>query len=343
MAADLMSPDIIILSHTDESDWQSYVDSHIEASIYHTLEWRDILFDEYRFEPVYLMAKEGEKVVGVLPLFLIKNLRGRRLVSLPFSIYGGPLAETEGGLSALMAKCVDLVNNGMASYVEIKPRAQIDVAAKLGFETVEWGEGVIIDLTVGIEELWRNFNERFNVGKAERKGLKFILTDSKRLSDFYQLHLMTRKRLGLPTPSFNYYVSFFKKMRGKVKLTLVEKDGRVIAGNMFLLFKDNILLVLNASNHNYRDCKPNDFMIWNILKWSFESGFKSLDQGPASFEDDSLLRYKKKWGGESVKAFHYYYPVVSDKGSRTKGNSLFRVLPSGIAGSVGSKVIKYFV
>ena len=86
--------DVSILTHSDEPVWQAYVNSHPDATIYHTLEWRDIIYNEYKFEPVYLMAKAEGTVVGVLPMFLINNLRGRRFVSLPFSIYGGPLGDT---------------------------------------------------------------------------------------------------------------------------------------------------------------------------------------------------------------------------------------------------------
>lgn len=54
--------DVSILTLSDEPAWQVYVNSHPDAKIYHTLEWRDILYDEYRFEPVYLIAREGAEL-----------------------------------------------------------------------------------------------------------------------------------------------------------------------------------------------------------------------------------------------------------------------------------------
>jgi len=332
--------DVSILTDNDEHNWQGYVDSHPDATIYHTLEWRDILYSEYRFEHIYLMAKERGKVVGVLPMFLIKNLRGRRLISLPFSIYGGPLVDTNHVISALFIKCVEMVDEGKANSVEIKPFKYIDCPDNIGFQTLDWGLATVMDLEIGHDALWEGLAERFNVLKAVNKGLCFFLTEGGRLQEFYQLQLMTRKRLGLPTPAFSYYASFFEKLPGRVKLAIVEKDGIAIAGDMFFIFKDKVLLCLNVSDSNYRDCKPNDFMIWNIVKWACESGFKSLDPGPTSYKDKGLLHFKGKWGGASVKAFRYYYPAFNKEISSSKGSIFFRLMPRSMAALVGSKVIK---
>lgn len=334
--------EVSMLTHDEAPAWQAYVNAHRLATLYHTLEWRDILYNEYRFKPVYLMAKEGDRVAGVLPMFLIKNLRGLRLVSLPFSIYGGPLGDSDLVVSALLAKCIEIVDEGKAKSLEIKPYKRISGVASLGFEELGCGEGVIMDLTVGLDVLWLRFAERFNVKKAEKRGLQFLLTEGDGLKAFYRLQLMTRKRLGLPTPNFNYYASFFENMGDRVKLALVEKDGKVIAGDMFFLFKDKVLLVLNASDHNYRSCKPNDFMIWNILKWGLDAGFKTLDQGPALYEEKGLLHYKRKWGGDTARTYRYCYPAANKSATKLKGSFFFKVMPRGISGIVGSKVIKAF-
>lgn len=331
-----------ILTLSDEPAWQTYVASHPDATIYHTLEWRDIIYNEYRFEPVYLIAKAEGRVVGVLPMFLIKNLKGRRFVSLPFSIYGGPLGDTGPVVSALLARCVEMVSEGKASSIEIRPFRQIDCAETLGFAPLVWGVGTVMNLTVGQDALWSSLAERFNVLKGAKKGLRFILTDVERLKEFYRLQLMTRKRLGLPTPSLGYYESFFKGLPGMAKLAIVEKDGKAIAGDLFFTYKDDVLLALNVSDREYRDCKPNDFMIWNIADWACKAGFKRLDHGPASVEEKGLLHFKKKWGGETVKAIRYFYPDVTKKAIQTKGSYLFKVVPEKIAGMAGRQVIRLF-
>jgi CelD/BcsL family acetyltransferase involved in cellulose biosynthesis len=335
-------PDISILTASDEPAWQVYVDSHPEATIYHALGWRDIIYNEYGFEPVYLLAKEVGSVVGVLPMFLIKNIRGRKLVSLPFSIYGGPLGDTDEVITALLTKTVTLLDEKGASCVEIKPLKQINCAEPLGFKSQKWGIGTIMDLIAGKDELWEGMTERSNVSKGARKGLTFSVSEVDRLEDFYRLQLITRKRQGVPTPRLAYYASFFKKMPGMVKLAIVEKNGEAIAGDMFFLFKGKVLLVLNVSDRRYRNYKPNDFMIWNIIKWSCEAGYKTLDHGPISFEDKGLLHFKKKWGGSDIEVCRYYYPAAIKEASSENGSLFFRAMPVRMAALVGSRVIKNF-
>jgi len=50
----------------------------------------------YKHRPVYLVAKEGGEIKGVLPLFLTKSMIfGKKLVSVPFAPYGGVCAGNE--------------------------------------------------------------------------------------------------------------------------------------------------------------------------------------------------------------------------------------------------------
>lgn len=332
--------DISILTASDEPLWQAYVDSHPDATFYHTLAWRDILYNEYRFEPVYLMAKDNERVVGVFPLFLVKNLRGRRLVSLPFSIYGGPVGDAGEVVSALIEKSVEIVRDGAASSLEIRPHKAI--GDDVGLVSSEYGIGTTVDLSVGVDELWKGLTDRNDINRAVREGLEFKLSDGEGFEDFYGLHLMTRKRLGLPTPSIRYYRSFFEKMPGLVKLGLVEKEGIPVAGGVFFAYKNDILYALGASDHRYLRCRPNDLLLWEMAKWGGENGFKVFDLGPTPFSDKGLLHFKEKWGGRTIPVNKHIFPSYNEgrKTVNKMASSLFEVLPVNLARHVGHHVIR---
>lgn len=330
---------ISILTPSDEPAWQDYVNSHPDATIYHTLEWRDILYNEYGFEPVYLIAKEEERVVGILPLFLIKNLRGRRLVSLPFSIYGGPVGDSKEVVSALLKKCVEMVKEGRAASLEIKPCKHLDVEVP-GLSFDDWGIGRAVDLTVGIEALWKEFAYRRNVDRAIREGLMFTVSDNEMVEGFYKLQLMTRKRQGLPAPSLRYYNSFFKEMGGCVKLAMIESDGIPVAGGIFFAYKDKVLYALGASDHRYLHLRPNDLLVWEMMKWSALAGYKEFDLGPTPSGNDGLLHFKRKWGGKENLVKRCSYPLIQKNRANPDGNILFKMLPLSVSKLVGSKVIR---
>jgi len=59
----------------------------------------------YKHKPIYLVAKEGSEIKGVLPLFMIRSwFFDRKLVSVPFAPYGGVCADNETEEHALCGK-----------------------------------------------------------------------------------------------------------------------------------------------------------------------------------------------------------------------------------------------
>lgn len=333
--------EIFNLIASDEPAWQANVGSHPDATIYHTLAWRDILYNEYKFEPAYLIAKEGSRVVGILPMFLVNNLRGRRLVSLPFSIYGGPLGETKAVVSLLLNKAIEMVKEEKAGSLEVKPYSQMDIDLP---ELAYWDCGIstTVDLTVGEGKLWEGLTDKNDVNRAIKEGLTFSLSDGEGIEGFYRLQLMTRKRIGLPTPSLRYYKSFFEKMPGLVKLGLVEKENVPIAGGVFFVYKNDILYALGASDHRYLSSKPNDLLIWEMVKWGSENGFKVFDLGPTPLSNKGLTHFKAKWGGRTTPVNEHVFPCRNEEHKKVNkmASSLFEVLPVNLARHVGHHVIR---
>ena len=92
----------------DRDDWQRYVLRHSEATFFHRFEWRGLLAEHWKHTPHFLIARRGAEVVGVLPLALVRSrLFGTSLVSLPFCVYVGPIADDAEALAALDARSVE--------------------------------------------------------------------------------------------------------------------------------------------------------------------------------------------------------------------------------------------
>ena len=64
---------------------------------------KTLLKKTYGHKPIYLFAEEDGEVKGILPLFLIKSLIfDKKLVSLPFTMYGGVCSEDDTVINALV-------------------------------------------------------------------------------------------------------------------------------------------------------------------------------------------------------------------------------------------------
>src|SRR5437763_8188405 len=85
-----------------QDQWDRFVLAHPQGSPFHLLAWKRAMEETFGYEPQYLLATEGQTVRGVLPLFLVENLLIKRaLISTPFAVYGGILADSAEAHEAL--------------------------------------------------------------------------------------------------------------------------------------------------------------------------------------------------------------------------------------------------
>ena len=85
-------------------EWDRYVTAHAEGTIFHTMAWRDAVQGAFGHEAYYLIALRENYVVGVLPMVLVASrLAGRLLVSMPYGVGGGILADNEETAEELFA------------------------------------------------------------------------------------------------------------------------------------------------------------------------------------------------------------------------------------------------
>src|SRR5688572_18910375 len=112
---------VVVEEATGSSDWEAYVSQHADATVYHRWPWRDVFARALGRDSTYLVARDGELLVGVLPLVEFRNpLFGTFAVSLPFVNYGGVVADNEPAAHALGARAVALARARGWTHVELR-------------------------------------------------------------------------------------------------------------------------------------------------------------------------------------------------------------------------------
>src|SRR5262249_59360503 len=77
----------------ETAEWDAFVRASGEGSPFHLIAWKRAVERTFGLRAHYLMAREQERLVGVLPLFEARELFGRRaLISVPYAVYGGGCA-----------------------------------------------------------------------------------------------------------------------------------------------------------------------------------------------------------------------------------------------------------
>ncbi|MCX6626349.1 MAG: hypothetical protein NTW28_01780, partial [Candidatus Solibacter sp.] len=102
----------------DEID---YVMRHPDSTPFHLLAWKRTIEESFKYRALYLVTTDGECIRGVLPVFLVENLIiGKALISSPFAVYGGILADSEQALHSLHDHVLKLGSRLGVDYIELR-------------------------------------------------------------------------------------------------------------------------------------------------------------------------------------------------------------------------------
>ena len=198
------------------------------------------------------------------------------------------------------------------------------------------------------EEIWAKFDSsvRRAIRKAQKDGVRVKKTSSiYDIKLFYNLNLITKKRLGVPGHPERMFLEMFKELGPHCQLYLAEFQNKTIAGIVVIKFKGQVLYGYGASDENYLLHRPNDLLIWTAIEESCQEGYELFDFGRTLPTERGLSMFKKKWGTEEKSLEYYYYPHVpksmtlNRQGTKYKfATSIWKKIPLPLA-RVGSNII----
>lgn len=293
---------------TDPS-WERHVAGQAEATAFHTTAWARVLRDTYGFRPRYLVARDNSGgVVAGMPLF---EVNGRRLVGLPFSDVCPPLL-TEPSIGWELLDQVKLLAGNAA--VELRGQASLDLETH-GFQKGPSFYYHWLPLTDNITELEKTFdnNVRLCIRQAGRAGVTvrraFAISD---MEAFYQLTLLTRKRLGLLPQPWRFFENIHHHCvsTGVAQLLLAEHEGKVVAGGIYLSYNRTLIHKFGASDPRSLACRPNHAVYRAAMELGIGLGCRWLDMGRCDLADKGLRHFKRSWGAQEQTISYYYYPRV---------------------------------
>lgn len=296
---------------------------HPFSSLFSSPPWIDALARTYDLRFSASARIEDGVVVAAIPFCHVKDVRGERVVCLPFSDYCDPLVDE-------MADWEDLVEPILALDLPVSLRCLCSSipARDDRFERVGRAMWHGADLTRSEDELWGGLSAsaRQNVRKAERSGV--VVREGKTFEDvrlFHQMHCRVRKLkyrlLAQPLVFFENLRDAFAASDGVIVL-LAEFDDRPIAGIFLLAWQDTLYYKFNASlDLRFR---PNDLLIWRSMLLGRHLNMKYVDFGISDIDQPGLVRYKRKFATEEreVQMLRWRPPQYSDQ----QGEQVTRVL-----------------
>jgi len=290
--------------------WDSFVIQH-QGSIFHLSSWSKILYETYKFRPVYLELLERGEIIGILPLFLVRTVYGR-LMCVPFLDYCDPLFKIGLGLKArkraieVATKVIrDLMDFHGVRLVEIRTLADglsthfLTLAGFIEDKRYKFITS-LIDLHRPPEEILMRLHSsaRRAIRKAERSGVYVREVGGETgLRMFYRLYVMGMKRHGTPPHGLDFFRRVLREFGRHVRIYVAFVEGVPVATMWFYFFNGCVHYAYGAYMREYGRFQPSSLILWSALVDGHEEGYRTLDLGRTRL-GSGVFEFKRKWKGE---------------------------------------------
>ena len=304
-----------IVTSLDRDLWKKFVDENPQGNIFQTPEMYDVFSRAKGHRPSIWAAVEGnDRVLALLLPVEIVLFNPLRWLSSRSVVYGGALCEPsqEGreGLSQLLeyykrkaGGCnlfTELRNVSDATYMQ-------PVFCKSEFH-YEDHLNYLIDLDRAPEDILKSISNRTrkHISRGLRKGLLKVdvIRDRGQLEECYNLLKKTYRQARIPIAPKSLFEAAFDVLspNGMVKFLLACVEGVPVAASIELLYKDVIYGWYSGMDRSYTSHTPNELLMWHILSWGAENGYRLYDFGGAGRPNEKygVRDFKAKFNGQLV-------------------------------------------
>jgi FemAB-related protein (PEP-CTERM system-associated) len=228
----------------DRTGWDRFVDSHPQATFFHRSEWRGVIEKAFGHRTHYLVAEQDGAITGVLPLAQVKTrLFGHTLISLPFCVYGGPLAVDAATSRALAARAAELGRNLGAAATELRflePPGEgaldEDWQARRGLY-VTFRRAITASDDANLKAIPRK--QRAMVRKGIDRGL--TATVDRDVDLLHGIYAESVRNLGTPVFGRRYFRLLAEAFGADLDVTTVRDAGTPVAAVMNFHWRDEVV------------------------------------------------------------------------------------------------------
>jgi len=312
-----------IVNTLPETVWKDFVLRHPAGNIFHTPEMFAVFAATKGHRPSLWAALDGKgRVQALLLPVQITLWEGplQRLTSRAV-VYGGVLSNPDpAGQAALRALLEAYTHRARRQVLFTELRNLSDTAplqailSACGFGYEEH-LNYLVDLSGSPDDVMRNIGRRTrkHIRRALRKGTVTVKQAAtlQEVSACYALLQRTYAAARVPLADESLFRTAFEVLgpRGIVSFWLAYVDGEVAATSVELGYKETLYGWYSGLNRAYARHTPGELLMWHVLKWGVEQGYRVYDFGGAGKPDEEygVREFKAKFGGELVNFGRYVF------------------------------------
>lgn len=305
--------------------WDDFVVSHRHGNIFQGPAYYQLCLNTPGYEPVAVIAVEGESVCGVMLGVIIKENGFLGYFSGRAISWGGPVADDQDTGQMLVGE-YDRVIKGKVIYSQIRmvgDKVEDNLHIWKGYRK-ETHLDIINDLSQGEEEMLNNVHRerRRNLGRAKTKGVTVSLTEEPAdINEAVVLILNLYRKIGLPAPPAELLLNGRQILGDKLRVFIARVEDRIAGARFVLCYRDMVYDWYAGSDPDYQNRYINDIMPWEVMLWASRNNFRIFDFGGAGRPDEKygVRDFKLRYGGnliESPRLLKIHRPLLMFAGEK---------------------------
>jgi len=343
-----MTMDVIYLNDDMCGAWDDYVDHHPDGSFYHLSGWRQVIDRTFSHPSYFCCVLELGAIIAVLPLVHVKSrLFGNTLVSTPFCIQGGILANNLQAHQLLLDSAISLAQELGVDYVEFKPGLAVN-------ERPELSKQEDTNVIFGCQLPSQSQDILATIKKKQRAVIRQSLANQLSyqiehdVDNVYRIYSYSVRNLGSPVFSKALFKNLLLAFPKQCEILTVFHDDKAVSSVMSFYYRQRVIPHFGGGLFAARALKSNDFMYYQLMCHSVEQGYDYFDFGRSKI-GSGAYQYKKHWGMTAEPADNQYYLHRANVLPKVNVNNpkyalaikVWKKLPLPLSQLIGPKLSQY--
>ncbi|HEX2941259.1 MAG TPA: FemAB family XrtA/PEP-CTERM system-associated protein [Rhodopila sp.] len=329
--------------------WDRFVEAMPAGTFFHRAAWANVIERAFRHDTHYAFAERDGAITGVLPLARVRTrLFGDTLISVPFCVYGGPLAADAETEAALTGHAEALLRRTGASALEFRHLHSPVAVERDGWVVrpdlyVTFRKPIDADHDRNMKAIPRK--QRAMVRKGIQNGL--VSVAHRDTGMLHRIYAESVRNLGTPVFARHYFRILMDSFGDAADIVTIMDQDAPIASVMNFYFRDEVLPYYGGGTTAARSRAGNDFMYWEVMRRAVERGFRLFDFGRSKIGTGSFA-FKHNWGFQEQKLQYNFHlrpgAAIPDHNPLNPKYRLFiagwKRLPLPVANTLGPYIVR---
>ena len=313
----------------DEATWRRFLSLNSDSNIFHTPEMFQVFNHTRGFVPKIWAVRDqdAEVLAFFMPVQITVKSGMFHALTTRAVDFGSLLWQAGGrGISALqfLLQAYAAETEHAPIFTELRHVASkeeiLPVLEKCGF-AFEPHLNYLINLGGGPEAVFQKIGPRTrkNIRHGLNRGKVIIeaVHDRQQIAGIVDLLRKTYQNARVPLPDASLFDSAFDILypRNMIRFSQARIGSYLASVSVELLYKDVVYGWYGGLDRAFGNYAPNELLMWNILEWGANSGYRMYDFGGAGKPDEKygVRDFKAKFGGDLVaygRSLYIHKPVV---------------------------------